>query len=139
MKKFLSIAVICCVVAMTGIFSSCGRIEDGDWQYMVKLDSNTPEGVHNNYYLFYDQIVVDNMKASADRYSENTSTYVFRGEKKAVSKRAENAFNKSIDAVEAARPQHPGILVGGTKINLILINRDTNKEEIVLTRTLKED
>ena len=126
MKKFLSIAVICCIVAMTGIFSSCGRVEDGDWQYMVKLDPNTPEGVHNNYYMFYDKIVVDIMKASANSYSE-------------TSKRAENAFNKSIDAVEAARPQHPGILVGGTKINLILINRDTNKEEIVLTRTLKED
>ena len=138
MKKFLSIAVLCCIVAMTGIFSSCTR-EDGDWQYMVKLDPNTPEGVYNNYNLFYDQIVVENMKASANSYSEDTHTYVFRGEKKEVSKRAEGAFNKSIDAVEAARPQHPGILVGGTKINLILINRDTNKEEIVLTRTLKED
>ena len=106
---------------------------------MVKLDPNTQEGVDNNYYMFYDKIVVDIMKASANSYSETTNTYVFRGEKNEVSKRAENAFNKSIDAVEAARPQHPGILVGGTKINLILINRDTNKEEIVLTRTLKED
>ena len=32
-----------------------------------------------------------------------------------------------------------GVLMGGTKINLMLNNRDTNKDEIVLTRTLKED
>ena len=139
MKKFLSIAVICCIVAMTGIFSSCGRVEDGDWIYSVKLDPNTEEGMVNNYRMWFEQIVIDNIKASADSYTETTGIYVFKGEKKVVSKRAENAFNKAIDAVEVARAGHPGVLMGGVKINLMLSNRDTNKDEIVLTRTLKQD
>ena len=139
MKKFLSIAVICCVVAMSGIFTSCEPVEDGDWIFSVKLDPNTEEGLVGNYYMWFDQVVSDNMKASADSYTETTGIYVFKGEKKEVGKRAENAFNKAIDAVEVARASHPGVLMGGTKINLMLNNRDTNKDEIVLTRTLKED
>ena len=139
MKKFLSIAVICCVVAMSGVFTSCEPVEDGDWLYSVKLDESTPEGLANNYYFFFDQIVIDNMKASADSYTESSRIYVFKGEKKEVRKRAEAAFNKAIDAVEAARADHPGVLMGGLKINLLLANRDTNQDEIALTRTLKED
>lgn len=139
MKKFLSIAVICCIVAMTGIFSSCGRVEDGDWIYSVKLDPSTEAGMAGNYHMWFEQIVIDNMKASADSYTESSNLYVFRGEKKEVRKRAENAFNKAIDAVEAARANHPSVLMGGTKINLFLANRDTNQDELILSRTLKED
>lgn len=139
MKKFLSIAVICCVVAMSGIFTSCTKVEDGDWLFYVKLDPNTEDGMANNYTLFFEKIVIDNMKASADRYTESTRTYVFRGEKNEVRKRAEVAFNKAIDAVEVDRANHPGILMGGVKINLSLVNRDTNEEEIIMTRTLKQD
>lgn len=139
MKKFLSIAVICCVVAMSGIFTSCEPVEDGDWVFSVKLDPSTEAGMAGNYHMWFEQIVIDNMKASADSYTESSNLYVFRGEKKEVRKRAENAFNKAIDAVEAARANHPGVLMGGTKINLMLNNRDTNQDEIVLTRTLKED
>lgn len=139
MKKFLSIAVICCIVAMTGIFSSCGRVEDGDWIFSVKLDPNTEEGLVGNYYMWFDQIVIDNMKASASSYNETTRIYVFKGEKKEVRKKAENAFNKAVDAVEAARASHPGVLMGGLKINLFLENRDTNQDELILSRTLKQD
>lgn len=139
MKKFLYIAVICCVVAMSGIFSSCTPREDGDWLFSVKLDPSTPDGIANNYAFFFEKVVIDNMKASADSYTESSRIYVFKGEKKEVRKRAEAAFNKAIDAVEAARADHPGILMGGTKINLLLANRDTNEDEIILTRTLKED
>ena len=139
MKKFLYIAVICCVVAMSGIFSSCTPREDGDWLFSVKLDPSTPDGIANNYAFFFEKVVIDNMKASADSYTESSRIYVFRGEKKEVRKRAETAFNKAMDAVEAARADHPGVLMGGTKINLILANRDTNEDEIILTRTLKED
>ena len=139
MKKFLSIAVICCIVAMTGIFSSCGRVEDGDWIFSVKLDPNTEEGLVGNYYMWFDQVVIDNMKASANSYNETTRVYVFKGEKKEVRKKAENAFNKAIDAVEVARASHPGVLMGGLKINLFLENRDTNQDELILSRTLKQD
>ncbi len=139
MKRFLSIAVICCVVAMSGIFTSCEPVEDGDWVFSVKLDPSTEEGMAGNYYMWFEQIVIDNMKASADSYTESSKIYVFRGEKKEVRKRAENAFNKAIDAVEAARASHPGVLMGGTKINLFLANRDTNQDELILSRTLKQD
>lgn len=137
-EKDFSIAVICCVVAMTGIFTSCTR-EDGDWAFTVKLDPSTPDGIANNYAFFFESVVIDNMKASADRYTESSRVYIFRGEKKEVRKRAEAAFNKAIDALEASRASHPGVLMGGTKINLVLSNRDTNADEIILTRTLKED
>ena len=139
MKKFLSIAVICCVVAMSGIFTSCEPVEDGDWIFSVKLDPNTEEGLVGNYYMWFDQVVIDNMKASANSYNETTRVYVFKGEKKEVRKKAENAFNKAIDAVEVARASHPGVLMGGLKINLFLANRDTNQDELILSRTLKQD
>lgn len=139
MKKFLSIAVICCVVAMSGIFTSCEPVEDGDWIFSVKLDPNTEEGLVGNYYMWFDQVVIDNMKASANSYNETTRVYVFKGEKKEVRKKAENAFNKAIDAVEVARASHPGVLMGGLKINLFLENRDTNQDELILSRTLKQD
>jgi hypothetical protein len=139
MKKFLSIAVICCVVAMSGIFTSCEPVEGGDWVFSVKLDPSTEAGMAGNYYMWFEQVVIDNMKASADSYTESSKIYVFKGEKKEVRKRAENAFNKAIDAVEAARASHPGVLMGGTKINLFLANRDTNQDELVLSRTLKQD
>ena len=104
MKKFLSIAVICCVVAMSGIFTSCEPVEDGDWIFSVKLDPNTEEGLVGNYYMWFDQVVIDNMKASANSYKS-----------------------------------HPGVLMGGLKINLFLENRDTNQDELILSRTLKQD
>jgi len=138
MKKFLSIAVICCIVAMTGIFSSCTPREDGDWLYFVRVDESTETSLSNNFYAFAYPIVEESMKADADRYDASTGMFVFRGEKKEVTKRAEDSFNKAITKVENDPDYNYPVILAGIKVNLTRTNRDTNKEEVVYSRTLKD-
>lgn len=138
MKKVFSIAIVCCLMAMTGIFSSCTPREDGDWLYFVRVDNNTETSLHNNFYTFAYPIVEESMKADADRYDKNTGMFVFRGEKKEVTKRAEDSFNKAINKVENTPDYNHPIILAGIKVNLTRTNRDTNKEEVVYSRTLKD-
>ena len=87
-----------------------------------------------NYYMAYDGLT-EHFGLPEIPSAEKTEPKQRRG----FLERIRSAFNKAIDAVEVARASHPGVLMGGTKINLMLNNRDTNQDEIVLTRTLKED
>ncbi len=137
MKKVFSIAIVCCLMAMTGIFSSCTR-EDGDWIYTVKVDPSTEDALQNNFEVFAYPTIAESMKADADSYTESSRIFTFRGEKKAVAKRAEESFNKAITKVESREGYNQLIILGGIKVNLLRTNRDTNKEEVVYSRTLKE-
>jgi len=125
-------------MAMTGIFSSCNPREDGDWLYFVKVDENTEVSLQNNFNVFAYPIIAESMKADADRYDEGTGMFVFRGEKKAVAKKAEDSFNKAMTKVESREGYNQLIILGGIKVNLLRTNRDTNKEEVVYSRTFKE-
>lgn len=138
MKKIFSIAIVCCLVAMTGLFSSCTPREDGDWLYFVRVDENTENSLKNNFNVFAYPIVAESMKADADRYDPNTGMFVFRGEKKEVTKRAEDSFNKAITKVENDPEYNTLIILAGIKVNLTRTNRDTNQEEVVYSRTLKD-
>ena len=138
MKKVFSIAIICCLVAVTGIFSSCKPREDGDWLYAVKVDPSTESSLQNNFEVFAYPTIAESMKADADSYTESSRIFTFRGEKKEVAKRAEESFNKAITKVESREGYNQPIVLGGIKVNLLRTNRDTNKEEVVYSRTLKE-
>jgi hypothetical protein len=134
MKKLFSIAIVCCLFAMTGIFSSCTK-EDGDWIFSVQLDpSNETPGDQNSYEAFINPIMTEAMKADADRYQEPSNTFIFRGEKSKALKRAENAFDKGVSQVKGS---NSGNMIAGTgiKINLCRSNRDTNQDEVVRSYT----
>ncbi|MCR4737709.1 MAG: hypothetical protein K5846_06070 [Bacteroidales bacterium] len=135
MKKYLSIVIICCLVSVTGLFSSCGVHEDGDWIFSIQLDpSNETEADRNSFEAFINPTMTEVMKASADRYTESSNTFIFNGEKSEVLKRAENAFVKGTTQIESSGHMEP---IDNIKINLCRTNRDTNQDEVVKSHTFK--
>ncbi len=138
MKKIIPIALICGLLAMTNILSSCGTREDGDWIFSVKVDPSTSTDLSMNFDFFANPIIIESMKADANRFVEGSQTYVFSGEKSEVLKNAKAAFQKAINAVESKDDYNQVVILGGIKVNLLRTNRDTNVEEVVDTRTLKE-
>jgi hypothetical protein len=136
MKKVFSIAIVCCLIAMTGIFSSCSRLENGEWIYSIQLDpSNQTQADLNSYEAFINPVMTTVMKAEADRHQASSNTFVFIGEKSEVLKRAEKAFDKATAQVESTVNLD---YIHNIKINLCCSNRDTNKDEVVKSHTFKK-
>ena len=70
MKRVFSIVVISCIVALSGLFSSCKPQEEGEWMYYIQLDSSTDGNVAQDvFFSFIEPTMLNVMKNDADRYT----------------------------------------------------------------------
>lgn len=119
MKRVFSIVVISCIVALSGLFSSCKPQEEGEWMYYIRLDSSTDGNVaQDQFFSFIEPTMLNVMKNDADRYSEYGQMLYFNGGESAALNRAKKSFKKAYKAVENSPEGATNVFLRGIKVNL---------------------
>ena len=126
MKKIFSLAIICCMVALSGIaFSSCKPEEKGDYFFSIKLDpASVNEHLDSYNVLVYPKMFDAMAKDAKESFPEN-GTLIFSGEKQTVMKQAKASFQKAAKSIED-EPTYGqgGVSFTGMKVLLRHTNTD---------------
>lgn len=118
MKKLFSITVISCLVALSGLFSSCKPQEESEWLYYIKLDSSTDNmNTQDLFFSIIEPSMLNVMKNDADRYTEYGQMY-FNGGESAALNRAKKSFKKAYKALENSPEGAANVSGTGIKVNL---------------------
>ena len=141
MKKIFSLAIICCMVALSGIaFSSCKPEEKGDYFFSIKLDpASVNEHLDSYNVLVYPKMFDAMAKDAKESFPEN-GTLIFSGEKQTVMKQAKASFQKAAKSIEDSPTYNQGgVIYTGMKVNLMYTNTDGEgqKDEVVDSHTFK--
>ena len=126
MKKIYSLAVICCMVALSGIaFSSCKPEEKGDYFFSIKLDpASVDEHLDSYNVLVYPKMFDAMAKDAKESFPEN-GTLIFSGEKQTVMKKAKESFQNAAKSIENGENYNQaGVIYTGMKVNLMYTNTD---------------
>ena len=101
MKKIFTLAVICCMVALSGIaFSSCKPEEKGDYFFSIKLDpASVDEHLDSYNVLVYPKMFDAMAKDAKESFPEN-GTLIFSGEKSQVMKTVKKSFQNAAKSIE---------------------------------------
>ena len=141
MKKILSLAVICCMVALSGIaFSSCKTVEKGDYFFSLQLDPASVDSHLDSYNVLVYPKMFDSMAKDASEAFPENGSLVFSGEKDEVMKKAKESFQKAAKSIEdAPNYNQAGVIYTGMKVNLRYTNTDGEgqTEEVVDYHTFK--
>jgi len=126
MKRILSLAVICCLVALSGItFSSCGKVEKGDYLFSIKLDPASVDSHLDSYNVLVYPKMFDAMAKDAKESFPENGTLIFSGEKNEVMKKAKESFQKAAKSIEdAPNYNQGGVIYTGMKVLLMYTNTD---------------
>ena len=126
MKKYFSLAVVCCLALVGVVFSSCNNEQKSSYQYIVGLDDTIEqdERMSMQFELNALPVIMEEMKKSADQPSE--VSVIYKDKKSNADKRAKDAFAAGI-----AKLREGGI---GSYKDLVVVlkglNNDTNKWEV---------
>jgi len=126
MKKYFSLAVVCCLAMVAVVFSSCNNEQKSSYQYIVGLDDTIEqdERMSMQFELNALPVIMEEMKKSADQPSE--VSVIYKDTKSNADKRAKDAFASGI-----AKLREGGI---GSYKDLVVVlkglNNDTNKWEV---------
>ena len=126
MKKYFSLAVVCCLALVGVVFSSCNNEQKSSYQYIVGLDDTIEqdERMSMQFELNALPVIMEEMKKSADQPSE--VSVIYKDTKSNADKRAKDAFAAGI-----AKLREGGI---GSYKDLVVVlkglNTDTNKWEV---------
>ena len=126
MKKYFSLAVVCCLALVGVVFSSCNDEQKSSYQYIVGLDDTIEqdERMSMQFELNALPVIMEEMKKSADQPSE--VSVIYKDKKSNADKRAKDAFAAGI-----AKLREGGI---GSYKDLVVVlkglNNDTNKWEV---------
>lgn len=135
MKKILSLAVICFMVALSGIaFSSCKPEEKGDYFFSLQLDPASTESHASSYLVLVYPKMFDSMAEDASEAFPENGSLVFSGEKNEVMKKAKESFQKAAKSIEdAPNYNQAGVIYTGMKVNLRYTNTngEGQTEEVV--------
>ena len=132
MKKYFSLAVVCCLALVGVVFSSCNNEQKSSYQYIVGLDDTIEqdERMSMQFELNALPVIMEEMKKSADQPSE--VSVIYKDTKSNADKRAKDAFATGI-----AKLREGGI---GSYKDLVVVlkglNNDTNKWEVKVKVTL---
>lgn len=132
MKKYFSLAVVCCLALVGVVFSSCNNEQKSSYQYIVGLDDTIEqdERMSMQFELNALPVIMEEMKKSADQPSE--VSVIYKDTKSNADKRAKDAFAAGI-----AKLREGGI---GSYKDLVVVlkglNNDTNKWEVIDKVTL---
>lgn len=126
MKKYFSLAVVCCLALVGVVFSSCNNEQKSSYQYIVGLDDTIEqdESMSMQFELNALPVIMEEMKKSADQPSE--VSVIYKDTQSNADKRAKDAFAAGI-----AKLREGGI---GSYKDLVVVlkglNNDTNKWEV---------
>lgn len=141
MKKIFTLAVICCLVALSGIaLSSCGKVEKGDYLFSITLDPASVNEHLDAYNVNIYPKMFDAMAKDAKESFPENSTLIFSGEKQEVMKKAKASFQKAAKSIEdGPNYNQQGVIYTGMKVNLMFTNTDGEgqKDEVVDFHTFK--
>jgi phosphomevalonate kinase len=119
MKKLFSITVISCLVAFSGLFSSCKQQEESEWLYYIQLDSSTDNmNTQDLFFSIIEPSMLNVMKNDADRYTEYCQMLYFNGGESAALNRAKKSFRKAYKALENSPEGAINVSGKGIKVNL---------------------
>jgi hypothetical protein len=141
MKKIFTLAVICCMVALSGIaFSSCKPEQKGDYFFSLKLDpASVDEHLDSYNVLVYPKMFDAMAKDAKESYPEN-GTLIFSGEKNQVMKTVKKSFQNAAKSIEdGPNYNQAGVIYTGMKVNLMYTNTDGEgqKDEVIDFHTFK--
>jgi len=130
MKKYFSLAVVCCLAMVAVVFSSCAGDQKSSYQYVVALDDRIEqdERMAAQFELnALPQIVSEMQKAS-----DQAGSIIFKDTKANADKRAKDAFASAI-----AKFREGGV---GSYKDLVVVlktmDNDTNKWSVIDSVTL---
>lgn len=127
MKKFFSLAVVCCLAMVAVVFNSCSGEQKSSYQYAVALDDRIQqdESMAAQFELNALPIIVNEMKKTVDQQSE--SSIIYKDTKANADKRAKDAF-----AVGIAKLREGGV---GSYKDLVVVlkamNNDNNQWSVI--------
>jgi len=126
MKKIFSLAIICCMVVLSGIaFSSCKPEEKGDYFFSIKLDPASVDSHLDSYNVLVYPKMFDAMAKDAKESFPENGTLIFSGEKNEVMKKAKESFQKAAKSIEdAPNYNQGGVIYTGMKVLLMYTNTD---------------
>lgn len=117
MKRVFSIAVISCIFALSGLFTSCKPQEDVEWLFFIKLDSSTDYMVAQDRYeciIFPTMFLV----MSDDADNAHSAAFGFYGSESSALHRAKKSFKKAYQSVENSPEGAANVSDTGIKVNL---------------------
>lgn len=120
MKRVFSIAVISCIFALSGLFTSCKPQEDVEWLFFIQLDSSTDYMVAQDRYeciIFPTMFLV--MSDDADK--AHSATFGFYGSESSALHRAKKSFKRLINQSKTVRKVPPMFPAPASKLTFAAI------------------
>ena len=130
MKKYFSLAVVCCLAMVAVVFSSCVGDQKSSYQYEVALDDRIQQD--ERMAAQFELNALPQIVAEMQKASDQAGSIIFKDTKANADKRAKDAFASAI-----AKFREGGV---GSYKDLVVVlkamDNDTNKWAVIDSVTL---
>ncbi len=130
MKKYFSLAVVCCLAMVAVVFSSCVGDQKSSYQYVVALDDRIQQD--ERMAAQFELNALPQIVAEMQKASDQAGSIIFKDTKANADKRAKDAFASAI-----AKFREGGV---GSYKDLVVVlkamDNDTNKWAVIDSVTL---
>ena len=130
MKKYFSLAVVCCLAMVAVVFSSCVGDQKSSYQYVVALDDRIQQD--ERMAAQFELNALPQIVAEMQKASDQAGSIIFKDTKANADKRAKDAFASAI-----AKFREGGV---GSYKDLVVVlkamDNDTNKWSVIDSVTL---
>jgi indole-3-glycerol phosphate synthase len=125
MKKFFSLAVICCLAVTAVLFTSCENGQKSSYQYVVALDNRIEQD--EKMCAQFELNEMPGLVAEMQKTSDQAGSIIYKDTKANADKRAKDAFASAI-----AKLREGGV---GSYKDLVIVlkamDNDTNKWSVI--------
>ncbi len=120
MKKFFSLAVVCCLALVGIVFSSCENEQKSSYQYTVALAQVDQDQTKAGLFMMYGlPVIVEEMQ----KVSDQAGSIIFKDTRSNADRRAKEAFDNGVARLrKETNNSYEGLIVV-----LNLSDPDTNK------------
>lgn len=125
MKKFFSLAVVCCLAVTAVLFTSCENGQKSSYQYVVALDDRIEQD--ERMCAQFELNEMPGLVAEMQKTSDQAGSIIYKDTKANADKRAKDAFASAI-----AKLREGGV---GSYKDLVIVlktmDNDTNKWSVI--------
>ena len=125
MKKYFSLAVVCCLAMVAVVFSSCVGDQKSSYQYVVALDDRIQQ--EERMAALFELNALPQIVSEMQKASDQAGSIIFKDTKANADKRAKDAFASAI-----AKFREGGV---GSYKDLVVVlkamDNDTNKWSVI--------
>ena len=130
MKKYFSLAVVCCLAMVAVVFSSCAGDQKSSYQYVVALDDRIEQD--ERMAAQFELNALPQIVSEMQKTSDQAGSIIYKDTKANADKRAKDAFASAI-----AKFREGGV---GSYKDLVVVlktmDNDTNKWSVIDSVTL---